>query len=65
MGNISKEERARRAAALSDAANSNDPVSVEASPDLTGLIKVSKDGETLHVHPCALLQHKHLGWREA
>jgi hypothetical protein len=33
-------------------------------PDLTGLIKVSKNGEVLHVHPSALQQHKQLGWLE-
>ena len=36
-----------------------------AAPDLTGLIKVTKNGEALHVHPCALQQHKQLGWLEA
>lgn len=28
------------------------------------LIAVSKDGEYLEVNRVALLQHKHLGWRE-
>lgn len=30
-----------------------------------GLIKVSKDGQSLKVHPTALADHKRLGWKEA
>lgn len=29
------------------------------------LIAVQKDGETIHVHPDTLAEHKSLGWREA
>ncbi len=29
------------------------------------LIAVQKDGETIHVHPDTLAEHRALGWREA
>lgn len=68
MGNISNAERARRAAALAEQdaqADAEEQVTEpEPKPDLTGLIKVSKGGEVLYVHPSALLQHKQLGWLE-
>lgn len=87
MGNISKAERERRAAALAETAQVNqdeadaveqaveldavgasevpEPVTNAAQePDLSGLVKVAKDGDVLHVNPCALVQHKHLGWVE-
>lgn len=33
--------------------------------DNSHLIKVSKDGVELHVHPSCLDDHKRLGWKEA
>lgn len=37
----------------------------EAEVDSSHLIKVSKDGVELDVHPTALADHKRLGWKEA
>ena len=40
-----------------------------ASPPLVnptaGLVKVSKDGETQHVHPTTLNAHEQAGWRRS
>lgn len=36
----------------------------EAEVDNSHLIKVSKDGEELDVHPACLADHKRLGWVE-
>lgn len=33
-------------------------------PDYTGLIKVERGGEALHVHPTCLDEHQRLGWTE-
>lgn len=30
--------------------------------DTEGLVKVSKDGEVLHVHPTTLAAHEAVGW---
>lgn len=54
MAGLTKEQRAVKAADE----NSN-------QADESHLIEVSKDGETLHVHPTALADHKRNGWKEA
>lgn len=37
----------------------------EEEVDNSHLIEVTKGGETLHVHPTALEDHKRVGWKEA
>lgn len=55
MAGLTKEQRAAKAVADQ---NSN-------QADESHLIAVCKDGETIHVHPTALADHRRLGWREA
>ena len=31
--------------------------------DVTGLVAVVKDGETIHVNPLVLKEHQNLGWK--
>ena len=47
--------------AKADAAKKPD----EEEVDNSHLIAVTKDGETLEVHPSALADHKRIGWKEA
>lgn len=37
----------------------------ETGENLTGLIAVELDGETIHVNPATLTEHLNLGWRIA
>ena len=60
MAGISKAEREARKAAA-------DGISPEAAKDTQpqadpGLIAVTKNGETLHVHPSCLHAHKSAAW---
>lgn len=36
----------------------------EDEADNSHLVKVTKDGETLEVHPACLADHKRIGWKE-
>jgi hypothetical protein len=54
MAGLTKEQRAAKAA------EQNSQQAAESH-----LIAVSKGGETLHVHPACLADHKRLGWKEA
>ncbi|WP_027921501.1 hypothetical protein [Pseudomonas sp. URMO17WK12:I12] len=38
--------------------------SSEDEVDNSHLVKVTKDGETLEVHPACLADHKRIGWKE-
>ena len=40
-----------------------EPIVVEASTE--GLVKMHKDGTTLHVHPTAVKAHSSAGWKHA
>ncbi|WP_020472372.1 hypothetical protein [Zavarzinella formosa] len=51
------EEKAKKAEAEAKAAEE------EASTE--GLVKMSKDGEHLHVHPTTVEAHKTAGWKHA
>lgn len=50
------------AAAKAEAGKKPEP---EDEVDNSHLIAVTKDGETLDVHPSALADHKRVGWNEA
>lgn len=50
------------ALAKAEAAKKPEP---EDEVDNSHLITVTKDGETLDVHPSALADHKRVGWKEA
>lgn len=47
-----------------DAEAAKKPEPEEDEVDNSHLIEVEKDGETLHVHPTALADHKRNGWKE-
>ena len=38
---------------------------VEKAPDLTGLVKMKKDGNTMHAHPDVVKHHEGNGWKVA
>lgn len=46
--------------AIDDAAKKPDP---EAEVDNSHLVTVTKDGETIEVHPSCLADHKRMGWK--
>jgi len=53
-----KAKEALDALALANQASEEDEV------DNSHLVKVTKDGETLEVHPACLADHKRIGWKE-
>jgi hypothetical protein len=38
---------------------------VETAPDLTGLVKMKKDGKTMHANPAIVPHHESNGWKVA
>lgn len=60
-----KAQEALDAEALAKAAAAKKPEPEEDEVDNSHLIAVTKDGETLDVHPSALADHKRVGWKEA
>ncbi|WLG49114.1 hypothetical protein [Pseudomonas sp. FP1742] len=61
---MAKAQEALDAEELAKAAAAKKPEPEEDEVDNSHLIEVEKDGETLHVHPTALADHKRNGWKE-
>jgi hypothetical protein len=70
---LSAEEQAAHTAKAQEALDAEAAAKAEAGKkpepedevDNSHLIAVTKDGETLEVHPSALADHKRIGWKEA
>lgn len=70
---LSAEEQAEHTAKAQEALDAEAAAKAEAGKkpeaeeevDNSHLIAVTKDGETLEVHPSALADHKRIGWKEA
>lgn len=62
---LSAEEQAAHTAKAQEAIDEATKKPVEEEVDNSHLIAVTKDGETLEVHPSALADHKRIGWKEA
>lgn len=64
MANISKAERERRSAEPNTEADVKPVTDVETKPAKAdpSLIQMSKDGESLSVHPSCVKAHQSAGW---
>lgn len=62
---LSAEEQAAYTAKAQEAIDEAAKKPAEEEVDNSHLIAVTKDGETLEVHPSALADHKRIGWKEA
>ncbi|MGY3172427.1 hypothetical protein ACVWYU_001804 [Pseudomonas sp. TE12234] len=62
---LSAEEQAAYTAKAQEAIDDASKKPVDEEVDNYHLIAVTKDGETLEVHPSALADHKRIGWKEA
>lgn len=60
MAGLTKEQRAAKAAAMAASAASDS--TPEAHADAPDLVRMTKDGETLAVHPSCVQDHFRLGW---
>jgi hypothetical protein len=60
MAGLTKEQRAAKAAAM--AASTASDSTPEAHADAPALVSMTKDGETLDVHPSCVHDHFRLGW---